>query len=203
MCMYILRWLLPRLNYRTLSAPTPETVLWLFGVMSMRVVVLCFSLICRSPLYAYATFFTLSTVDGYSGCIRFGAIVNKAAVYISCICLLVDISSHSTEIMPKNEIARSWDWLSFSSCCQLPKWWDQSTDLFQLLRFLVSTWHCLNRCVGSGGIHQYLSGFNLHFPCNKYCSVSYQMLTDYLHIIFCEMPLQVFCLPTKLDCLVF
>lgn len=66
-------------------------------------------------------FFTLSTVDGYSGSIWFGAIENKAAVYIPCICLLVDVSSHSIEIMPKSEIARSWDWLSFRSCCQLPK----------------------------------------------------------------------------------
>lgn len=57
-------------------------------------------------------FFTLSTIDGYSGCIRFGAIVNKAAVHISCICLLVDVSSHSIEMMPKSEIARSWDWFT-------------------------------------------------------------------------------------------
>ena len=56
MCIYILKWPPPRLNYRTLSAPTPETVLWLFGVLSM-IVVLCFPLICRSPLYAYTTLF--------------------------------------------------------------------------------------------------------------------------------------------------
>ena len=85
---------------------------------------------------------------------------------------MVDISSHSIEIVPRSEIARLWGWFNFSRCCQLPKVIvSEYTNLleFQLLHFLANTWHCqpcsFNHCVGSIPVSQW--GFFL-FVCLFY-----------------------------------